>query len=259
MNTTVVIPIHSLDQSTKEMLDTALESLNTQRDKNFQTALVCSQEVAKEWKDTLEGYTAKVVVNKGNTDYASQINYFVENHLDTPYFSILQFDDTYFDNYIMNINKYVESHPECDLLTPIVYETDKENQYIGFSNESVWAYGHMDKFGEFDLENVKNNQFYNYNMNGFTMKGETFIEIGGLKSNFKMFMGYEFLLRFLNLGYNAMVIPKLGFTHKNGREGSIFEQNKNMTEIEKRFWYNKALVEYHYTDDRDITYDPKTE
>jgi hypothetical protein len=50
------------------------------------------------------------------------------------------------------------------------------------------------------------------------------------------------------------VIPKMTYKHLNGVKGSIHDQQIDMDELEKRFWYSTSKKEYFFDYDREITY-----
>ena len=59
-----------------------------------------------------------------------------------------------------------------------------------------------------------------------------------------------------------MTIPRIGYKHLNLREGSIFWNYKNGSEVmspdEVKFWIESAKKEYFFTIDRNIKYEPQT-
>ena len=257
---TLVIPIHELSEDDFSFVTPMVESLNKQRVKDFKVAFVVSEAVTEELSKRLvelvdDSIESKIVTNTGETDYQSQVNMFATDHLDTPYFAVIQYDDSIMDNYIMNAVKHIEAYPEYDMFSQIVFEVDNSNTFIGFSNEAVWSIGHMEVFGEFDLAKTKKHHFYNYNICGAIINSVSFIDSGGLKPSFKKFQDYEFLLRMLEMGKKVYVIPKLTYKHYNGRPDSIFDSLKDMTKGEEKFWYELAKKEYHFDYDRKIQYE----
>ena len=257
-NTTIIIPIHKLEDSDCELLNKALVSLTKQKDSNFKVAIVIPSTLdarANELKieEVIEdSFEFSWVLNTGDTNYQSQVNFAVDN-IDTEYFSVLQYDDELLDNYVMNVNKYIAAYG-YDIFLPIEFEVDGNSDFIGFSNEAVWSLNHMDKFGHFDLSNTKKHSYVNYNMCGATIKKQSFEEAGKFKASMVKYHDYEFLLRMLNLGNVAYVIPKLMYKHVNGRDGSLHDSLKGMLEDEHKFWYELARKEYHFDDDRDISF-----
>lgn len=253
--TTIIIPILEVNENNKEFFKSCIEAINVQKDKNFYVQIV-TPNLSDEIKEITSGVDAETflptLINEGKTDYQSQIN-FAAGYISTEYFTVLQMDDIIFPNFIENVNKYAEAYPEIDCFTPLVYEVDPNDDFFGFSNETVWAPNGMAKFGYFDIEKTKEKSFYNFNLNFFTIKKEAFENVGKLKS-LKKFGEYEFLLRLLHKGKKVYVIPKLACKHYNGLKGSIHDLQKDMDELEKKFWYNMSKKEYFFDYDREITY-----
>lgn len=256
---TVVVPIHELSEDDFSFVTTMVESINVQKVKDFKVAVVVTEAVAEEFiqkiKDLFsEDIEMSVVVNKGASDYQSQVNFYATQHLDTPYFSVLQYDDILFDNYIMQGLNHINAYPEFDMFTSIIFETDENSAFIGLSNESVWAVNHMEQFGEFDLKSAKKHNYGNYNICGSFIKSESFVEAGLLKPSIKIYHDYEFLLRMLEVGFKVYTIPKITYRHVNLRVGSIFDSLKDTDSMETKFWYDLAKKEYHFDYDREIEF-----
>ncbi|NIQ16175.1 MAG: hypothetical protein GTO02_17815 [Candidatus Dadabacteria bacterium] len=56
-----------------------------------------------------------------------------------------------------------------------------------------------------------------------------------------------------------MTIPKFGYKHINQREGSLFHTYRNeLSPDESRWWLSQAKKEYHFTNDRKITYEQES-
>jgi GT2 family glycosyltransferase len=257
MNTTVIIPIHEINDNNREFFVQCIESIKNQKDPNFYVQIVTpkiSEEIKKLSEEIPSAIRMVTLINdSGKHDYASQINFACDVIL-TPYFSILQMDDIMFPNHIENINKYIQAYPEVDAFTPLIYEVDPNDNPIGFSNESVWATGNMEKFGYFDLQKTKEKPLYNFNVNAITIKLEAFKAVGKFKTSMKKFGDFEFLLRLLNFGKKVYVIPKMTYKHYNGIPGSIHDLQSDMDEVEKKFWYNMSKKEYFFDYDREINY-----
>ena len=64
-------------------------------------------------------------------------------------------------------------------------------------------------------------------------------------------------------GKKVYVIPKIGYSHKLGRTGSLIEGYKNtIDEKESNFWVNVARKEQFYKEERDASkfiYNPNEE
>lgn len=264
-NTTIIIPIHTWNEEISEMSKRALASLNSQKDKSFNLLLVFAEAVPQSraipsevldifTNNSDKSYDITAIINKGETDYQSQINFAV-NHIKTEYFTVLQYDDVLFDNFMLNVNQHIAAY-DYDVYLGIVFEKDDKGNFLGFSNEVVWSLGHMEKFGHFDLKNAKTHNFHMYSLTGATIRKSAFLQVGGFKKSMVKFHDYEFLLRMLNVGKTFYVIPKFIYEHVNGREGSIFSQTKDMPITETKFWYDMAKKEFHFDYDREINYTP---
>lgn len=257
-NTTILIPIHKLEDNDFTLLAKSIESLKIQKDTNFKISLVLAESIYIEENINKinaiisDSFEYNIIVNTGESDYQSQINFAVDS-IDTIYFSILQYDDELLDNYTENINKYIKAY-SYDMYIPINYEQDHDYNFIGFSNESTWSINHMEEFGLFDKDNTKRHSFVNYNLCGSTIKKEVFKNVGGFKKSMVKYHDYEFLLRMLEVGKKIYTIPKIAYKHVNGREDSLHDSQKDMLDDERKFWYELAKKEYHFDFDRKIEY-----
>ena len=64
---------------------------------------------------------------------------------------------------------------------------------------------------------------------------------------------YEFLLRALNNACKIFTMPKIGYKHLATREGSLFSfYLKNMPMDERKFWFDTAVKEANFINDRPI-------
>jgi hypothetical protein len=78
-----------------------------------------------------------------------------------------------------------------------------------------------------------------------------------LKPSIKITFWYEWLLRATNKGKKVFVIPKVGYNHTLGRQGSLVEQYKaDIDKEESQWWFDLAKREYFYKEDRKKEYDP---
>jgi hypothetical protein len=63
----------------------------------------------------------------------------------------------------------------------------------------------------------------------------------------------------MRMAYNKKrmyTIPKVGYFHSVGREGSLIaEYNKTLSPDEAQWWIDLAKKEYYFKDDRNKTYD----
>ncbi len=257
-NISVIIPVHELNEETKQLLNNAVQSVADQTVRPDELIIVVPKgsETAKTVKAADFGDLKKQVViaeNDGETDFASQINYGV-SVCKTEWFSILEYDDEYAKIWFKNVVEYKAAHTNVDIFMPIIIDVDSNNQFLGFTNEAVWAQSFSDELGILDNNSLL--AYQNFNIDGIVMKKSTYEEFGGFKPSIKLTFIYEFLLRMTFKDARVMVIPRFGYKHINQREGSLFAKYKETLDAaEARWWLAQAKKEYYFPNDRKITYD----
>lgn len=211
-NTTVIIPIHTIDEEIKKLVDKAVNSIDKKRN---EVIFVGPNDVLKQ----LEGkYNGIDLVFNEDTDLFTQINKAVMQ-CTTEFFTVLEFDDILLDNW----NDIMESEiGNNSILLPFneFFDFDK-NEFICFGNEIMWdaAFVREDgKLGDITIEELK--AFKDFNVTGALIKTESFISIGKLKSEFKLTAWYEFLMRMLKSNKSVYVVPRVCYRHFVGRKGS---------------------------------------
>jgi hypothetical protein len=252
---TVIIPVHQLNEVTTDTLKRALESIEKQKVKPDAVMIVAPKELNTQLTNilSLQDMEVRVVYNTGNTNFAGQINYGVQQ-METTHFTVLEFDDEFTPIYVDNIKKYLRLHPEMDMFLPIIVDVTPQGDYLGFTNEPVWANEFSEKLGEIDNATVL--KYSNFSIDGMVMSKEKYEEFGGLKESMELVFPYEFLLRVTNFSGRVMVIPKLGYKHVSMREGGLFHSYSNeMTADERRWWLALAKKEYFHVNDRQIKYE----
>lgn len=259
---TVIIPVHMVDDTIKDYLKTAVESVRSQGD---YTILIVgpdslSQEINEQYAHDSKTLFA---LNSGETDFCSQINVGV-NEIHTDYFTILELDDT-FKPYFFNVAKeYVESDEYKDFMgyLPIVSLSKDGIKPLHYTNEAVWAQDFSETLGVLDFKSTK--EYDVFILSGAVLRTEDYKEIGGLKGDIKLYFTKEFLLRGINLNKRFMVIPKVGYTHLVGREGALFQTYKDggISPDEVTYYLDVAKKEYLYNPNeikRNIEYSPSTD
>ena len=262
-NISVIIPVHEYSDEISVMLNKAVDTIITQNKiENLpKVYLVFPNQI----KESIEGFRDSIfrkhqdklnivlVENEGKTDFQSQINLGV-SMVDTEYFSILEFDDEYSITYFYNAEKYITSYPDIDMFLSMLIEVNEKNEAIKLTNEIVWAQQFVGENGEMGYLNINAlKQNTDFKISGAIIKKDEFLNIKGLKSNILLTFTYEFLLRALNNASKIYVIPKIGYKHLNGRENSLFEfYQKNMPMKERKFWFETALKESNFINDRII-------
>lgn len=254
-NITVILPVHKIDGDYKEMLNKAIESTEDFHN-DVKVSIVCPEKIKKELVNLSDKLEINIIVNKGDTDFCSQVNLGIEK-CDTEWFTILEIDDVFKPIWLKSINEYVKIYTDVDVFLPIVKDVNEEGNFISFTNESAWAYGFTELQGFIDNEVLL--EFQNYQISGGLYRTQKIKDNGSLKSNIKLTFGYEFLLRLTNNGVRVMTVPRVGYQHVNLREDSLFWLYKNneeskLAEKEVKFWLDTAKKEFFFKNKRDVNY-----
>lgn len=254
-NITIILPVHKIDGDYQTMLDKALASVETFQN-DVKVLIVCPTKLKKDIQINSEVLEVSFFMNKGETDFCSQVNLGIEN-CDTDWFSILEIDDVFRPIWLKSITDYQKIYPDVSVFLPIVRDKNSEDTFITFMNESVWAYGFTERQGFLDNEVLLD--FQNYQISGGLYKTDVIKENGKLKENIKLTFGYEFLLRLTNNGVRVMVVPRVGYEHTNLRVDSLFYNLKNddsskISEKEVKFWLDTAKKEFFFKNKRDVNY-----
>jgi hypothetical protein len=255
-NLSVIIPVHEITEATEELFKNAVKSVEAQKVKADELLIVVPKgSAAFDYMSKFDfgDVNARIVENDGKTDFASQLNFGVDN-LNTEWFTFLEYDDELASIWIDNVVKYREAYPEVDMFLPLVVDVQENGTFIGLTNEAVWAQSFSDEIGI--LDNGALLAYQNFNVDGLAMTKERYQEIGGFKSNIKLTFIYEFLLRATFQALVVMVIPKFGYKHVNQRAGSLFHSYRgNMTPVEANWWLAQSKKEYFHSEDRELNYD----
>jgi hypothetical protein len=247
-NTTVIIPIHELNE---EYLSNAINSLEKQKDLNnkIKVLLVFPKDIELGLnlflkKNKYKNIIIDKIVNTSKTDFQSQINFAVDN-ITTDYFTILEFDDEFSQIYFKTLDKYIKHYPENDAFLPILVEVNKDGEVIKLTNEFVWSKSFIDDDNFGYLTNDLLKDFSYFFISGATIKKQKFIDCGRLKTNFDVSAVYEFLLRFTYNNNKVYVIPKIGYSHLNDREGSATKYFvSKYKEIDSKEEFERARKEH---------------
>lgn len=254
----VILPIHELDETTKQLFSNAVQSVKDQlvRPNELVIVVPSNSDVATYVKSFDYGdFKDSVVIaeNSGETDFASQVNYGV-SQAKSQWVSILEFDDEYAKIWFKNVVKYIDAHTEVELFLPIIIDVDGSNNFVGFTNEAVWAHGFSEVLGRLNDDALLSYQ--NFNTDGMVIKKSVIESFGGFKPSIKLTFIYEFLLRMTFKDVKIMVIPRFGYKHMNQRAGSLFMGYKeNLDPVEAKWWLAQAKKERYFPNDRKITYE----
>jgi hypothetical protein len=266
LDISIIIPVHKLDDKSAPLLETAIRSVKEQKQQVKQIIIVAPKEVAE--NEIIVNYAKilagdiSIAINSGETDFCSQINFGV-SQVETKYFSILELDDEYSNGYFKNVEEYLEAYPNTSGYLPITVMVNKDYQATHYVNEAVWAQGFSEQLGFLDMTSLL--QYDNFMISGGVFSKEAFEEVGGLKSDIKLYFNYEFLLRFINSDFSTMVIPKLGYKHLTDRDDSLFklytDPINGIKHDEALFFKSAAKKEYFFNPNiitRTIKYSPVT-
>jgi hypothetical protein len=256
-NITVILPIHTLSDDYKEMLNNALSSIEDFHN-DVKVSIVCPTSLKKELTDLSNKLEITIISNKGETDFCSQVNLGIDN-CDTEWFTILEVDDEFKPIWLKSMNEYSKVFTDVSVFLPIVKDINVEGKFINYTNESAWAYGFTDMQGFIDNEVLLD--FQNYQTSGGLFKTQIIKDNGKFKENIKLTFVYEFLLRLTHNGVRIMTVPKAGYQHVNLREDSLFWKYKNdekmtLSENEVKFWLDTAKKEFFFKNKRDVNYQP---
>ena len=261
MNISVIIPIHEYNEKIRSLLDKAIESVVKQEGIDKQPTIIVvytpnieSEMMAYQQELHTKNISNAFIENQGNADYQTQVNLAVDSAVTTEYFSVLEFDDEYGTTFFRNAVKYTEAYPEIDIFLTMMIEVNEKNEGIKLTNETVWAQQFVGENGEIGyLNTTALKQYTDFKLSGAIIKKSEFENLGKYKSNIKLAFMYEFLLRALNNACKIFTIPKIGYKHLAMREGSLFDVYlKTMPVNERKFWFETAMREANFTNDRPI-------
>lgn len=248
-NITVIIPLHEFNSDVETYLTSAIESVINQTIKSTKILLVIREEFKQEISTFIKKYKKtqqfKVVINTDSENIQSQLNCGVK-HVDTKFFSYLEFDDSFSDFWLEVATKYLNEDENTTYL-PIVKQYNEHNNFIGFRNEELWASSFSEELGYHDLGVLETNPFFV--MSGMVMKVENFLKLGGLKEELKIYFWYDFLLRNVSSqtandnDMRVYVIPKFGYNHTVNRPNSYdVKLAETLTIEEHEMWLKKIKM-----------------
>lgn len=254
----IIIPLHKFNDVVISYTRNAIKSIvNNIPTFNGEliTTIVCPEEVYKNLDEYIEIFKKEtkydninVIINNGDTDFCNQINYAVQN-INEDYFSILEFDDEYAKNWFKMVQDYYYTNEDVSVFLPINVQHNNDKTKWQFGNEIVWASSFSNDIGYIDFDCLQNCS--TFNLTGGVFNRNDFIKIGMLKPSIKVAFNYEFLLRLTNNNLKVFVVPKEGYTHVIGREDSLTDiYNKTIQEEEIKKWFELAMREYPFTEDR---------
>jgi hypothetical protein len=256
MKVTYIIPVHKYNEGIGKLLKAAIGSIGGLEENNGnKVVIVGPKSVLEKVKPC---YTLKLPVefleNAGEKDFFSQVNFAAMN-CTTEWFSVLELDDTY-EPYWLKVAE--RNADKGSVLVPLAQLVSKGRK-VGLVNEIAWNASFVEnesKLGYIDSSALES--FMDFNVTGSFIRTEDFISVGGLKPSLKIAAWYEFLLRMAYNSKNVYVVPKIGYVHTIGRDGSYMEEShKNITPEEGKWLIDTARQEYFFKEDRRKVFDPK--
>lgn len=258
MDITVILPIHKLENEDfdylRKSLDSYIANLTNYSNGILKLLVISSKEalsnVTNVVNSVMNGHTDNysIVCNDGDTDFCSQINAAVKL-IDTEFFSILEMDDEYNPKWFNMAYEWYKTEASTSVFLPINVQYNEERTKWQFGNELVWANAFSNELGVIDFDCLKDCS--TFNLTGGVFNTEDYIKIGGLKPSIKVAFNYEFLLRLTDKKLKVIVVPKEGYRHLIGRNGSLTsEYEKTIKEKDIQKWFDLAKCEYPFTNDR---------
>lgn len=250
---TFIMPIHTFSEDVREYISKAVDSVTAMGVGTEDIMLSIPKdkfgECSKFIEDSKYSDDMHIVVSDGGSDFFTLVNNAV-GKCDTEYFSIIEFDDTYRPHWLRSFLSYSEDN-DASMYLPITQLRDVDGKFAGFVNEIVWASSFANEYGYIDLECL--GYYRDFNVTGAFIRTEDFLDAGGLKPSLGIASWYEFLMRFCHFGKKSYVVPKTGYLHTVGREGSYMqEQAKTMTDGYAAMLIDAASEEYKYKEDRGV-------
>lgn len=246
---TIIIPVHELNDETTELLKKAIDSVNDCK-KHYTEGKLITTVVSPLLNGSNSFNVDDWILNLSeDTSYCGQINYAVQN-ISTKYFSILEFDDVYFEKWFKFFGQYLYGNEDVSVFLPINVITDKNETHWQYGNEAPLAEWFSSEIGIVDYDCLQD--WPNFTLAGAVINREDFVKVGMYKPSIKLAFDYEFLMRMTNKKLRVMVVPKEGYKHIVGRKDSLTEIYRNEmdgTDLAQK-WYDLAKREYQYDEDR---------
>lgn len=185
------------------------------------------------------------VYNEGATDYCSQINFGVK-HVDTEYFSILEYDDYYTKKWFKMFNDYYTTNEDVSVFLPINIIHNAKTNEREFVNDIIWSSGFANELGVIDFDSLQ--QSGSFNLTGGIFKTSDWL---GYKPSINVAFNYEYLLRATNKKQKIFVVPKEGYHHEIFKDGSLSSYYlETITDNDNMKWFELAKREYAFDEDR---------
>jgi hypothetical protein len=251
---TVIIPVHEWNEDIRKMYNAAYKSIG-----KGPSVIVATTEDSG-FSESKEAESVNVVKSSEGGSFQHLVNLGAEN-VTTEWFSILEFDDEFTPIWFDNFIKYQEYNQQYNIFMPLndLYNVEGgKHEFVGNGNEAVLAASFSDEIGVIDEASLED--YFSYYIPGSVIKTELWKNLGGLKEGIKLTFWYEFLLRAAHKGEKMYVVPKVGYIHVLGREGSLMQQYRSEIDAkESDFWFKQAKRQSYHKQDKHVIYEPGKE
>lgn len=191
----------------------------------------------------------KYIVNdSGKYDYCSQINFGVK-HVDTEYFSILEYDDYYMKKWFNMFKNYYDTNEDVSVFLPINVLHNAKTNEREFVNDIIWSNGFANQIGYIDFECLQATA--SFNLTGGIFKTKDWLEYN---PSISIAFNYDYLLRATSKKQKVFVIPKEGYHHELFNKGSLSEYYmNNITNDENIKLFEQTKKEYTVNNNNNIS------
>ena len=246
---TYIVPIHEFDNNVKTYMKNAFVSFS--KLKGAETAeifLTGEVDVITQAQNLFTQVCGEdntqiiTLLPTDEKDLFAKINIAVSK-CKTPYFSILEFDDEFYDYWDIVAQRYTDK--DYSIILPITEIVTPKGEIAGLANEIVWdaAFVKQKELGFIAHEDLF--IFKDFLTSGSYIKTKDFIEFGGLKPELKIAAWYEYLLHTVTAGKQIFVAPRIGYRHTMAREGSYTVlAAKELSQEEGVALIKKAMEKY---------------
>lgn len=243
----IIIPVHVLENGTEDLLKKAIGSVRDCQ-KHYKDGKLLVNVVAP-FEASEFDVDNWILNDSGDTSYCGQVNFGVQN-INTKYFSVLEFDDFYYEKWFKFFSQYLYGNEDVTAFLPLNVVTDINGENWQYGNEMPLRMHVSKELGFIDYDCLQD--WNMFTLAGSVINRDDFIKVGMYKPSIKLSYDYEFLLRATNRKLKIMVVPKEGYKHMVGRTDSQMDiYRKEMVgtdDVQK--WFDLAKREYQYTDDR---------
>lgn len=229
---TYIVPVHEFNDEVKTYATNALNSLTKLTGaEEAEILLVGEVEIITKFQTLFneicgeDNKQSVVLFPTEEQDLFEKINAAVAK-CTTPYFSLLEFDDTFYPYWDEVAQRYLSIY-DYSIVMPITEIVTPDGKIAGFANEIAWDAAFV---GEDSLGVIKLNDlliFKDFIPSGAYIRVSDFLELGGLKPELKIAAWYEYLMNTAHNNKSIIVAPRIGYKHTILRETSYMTVTTN--------------------------------